>query len=57
MTTGKTILVIYHSQGGTMEEMAKRFAAGAAREESIAVDLKPAVEATLADCWSAAPLL
>lgn len=49
MATGKTILVIYHSQGGTMEEMAKRFAAGAAREESITVDLKPAGEATLDD--------
>ena len=49
MATGKTILVIYHSQGGTMEEMARRFAAGAAREESITVDLKPAGGATLAD--------
>lgn len=49
MSTGKTILVIYHSQGGTMEKMAKRFAAGAEREESITVVLKPAGEATLAD--------
>ena len=49
MSMGKTILVIYHSQGGTMEKMAKRFAAGAEREESITVVLKPAGEATLAD--------
>ena len=49
MSTGKTILVISHSQGGTMEKMAKRFAAGAERMESITVVLKPAGEATLAD--------
>lgn len=49
MAPEKTILVIYHSQGGTMEAMAKRFAAGASREENITVDLKPAGEATLED--------
>jgi len=45
----KTILVIYHSQGGTMEKMAKRFVDGAQREESVAVVLKRAQEATLED--------
>ncbi len=49
MATKKTILVIYHSQGGTMKKMAKRFAAGASREESVTVALKPAGDATLDD--------
>lgn len=49
MSTKRTILVIYHSQGGTMEKMAKRFSTGAGREESVAVVLKQAREATLDD--------
>jgi len=49
VSTKKTLLVIYHSQGGTMEKMAKRFITGAGREESVAVVLKQAREATLED--------
>jgi flavorubredoxin len=45
----KKILVIYHSQGGTMETMASRFAAGAAKELEIDVVLKKAGDANLAD--------
>ncbi len=37
-TKAKIILVIYHSQNGTMEHMAKRFANGAAKETT---DLTP----------------
>jgi flavorubredoxin len=47
--TKKTILIIYHSQGGTMAGMAKRFAEGAAREEGVAVLLKKAADATVDD--------
>jgi len=45
----KSILVIYHSQGGTMQRMAQRFARGAAREENIDVILKRAADAGLDD--------
>jgi len=45
----KTILVIYHSQGGTMEVMARHFARGAAREEAITTVLKRAGEAGIDD--------
>jgi flavorubredoxin len=45
----KKILVIYHSQGGTMETMASRFAAGAAKEQEIDVVLKKAGDASIAD--------
>lgn len=45
----KSILVVYHSQGGTMERMAHRFARGAAKEENIAVILKRAADAGLDD--------
>ena len=48
-TKEKNILVIYHSQGGTMELMANRFAKGAAREENVAVTLKKAVNAEVDD--------
>lgn len=48
-TKQKSILVIYHSQGGTMERMAHRFALGAAREENIAVILKKAADAGIDD--------
>jgi flavorubredoxin len=47
--TKKTILVIYHSQAGTMEQLANRFAQGASREEHIAVLLKKAGDASLSD--------
>lgn len=45
----KKILVIYHSLGGTMQTMARHFAAGAAKEETIEVVLKKAQDATLED--------
>ncbi|MEE4241590.1 MAG: flavodoxin domain-containing protein [Desulfopila sp.] len=45
----KNILVIYHSQGGTMEKMARRLAGGASREENIRVCLKKAQDAGLDD--------
>lgn len=45
----KTILVIYHSQGGATERLAHRFAQGAAKEENIAVILKKAGDAVLSD--------
>lgn len=44
-TKKKSLLVIYHSQGGTMERMAQRFARGAALEPAVAVVLKKAGEA------------
>ena len=45
----KNILVIYHSQGGTMEHMANQFALGAAKEQGIQVILKKARDANLED--------
>lgn len=48
-TQKKNILIIYHSQGGTMQLMASRFAKGAEKEVDISVTLKKAEEATLDD--------
>lgn len=48
-TLKKTLLVIYHSQSGTMESMARRFAAGAVREENVEVLFRRAGEATIDD--------
>lgn len=48
----KNILIIYHSQGGTMETMAQCFARGAAKEENIAVVLKKAADAAAEDLLS-----
>ncbi|MEE4240361.1 MAG: NAD(P)H-dependent oxidoreductase, partial [Desulfopila sp.] len=48
-TERRNILVIYHSQGGTMEKMARRLAGGASREENIRVCLKKAQDASLDD--------
>jgi len=45
----KNILVIYHSQGGTMEIMANRFAQGAAKEKDVTVTLKRAGSANADD--------
>ena len=45
----KSILVIYHSQSGTMERMAQRFAQGATKEQDIAVTLKRAGSAAVED--------
>ncbi|TKB24814.1 flavodoxin [Desulfopila sp. IMCC35006] len=48
-TLKKNILVIYHSQGGTMKRMAESFARGAAKEPNITVVFKKAAEASLED--------
>ncbi|MBN2108085.1 MAG: NAD(P)H-dependent oxidoreductase [Deltaproteobacteria bacterium] len=48
----KTILVIYHSQGGTTECMARAVADGAAGMEGACAVLKRAVEASLDDLLS-----
>lgn len=48
-TSKKSLLIVYHSQGGTMERMARRFAAGAAKEENIEVILRKAADATVDD--------
>ncbi len=45
----KRLLIIYHSQSGTMETMAQRFAKGATNEPGVKVVLKRAGEATLED--------
>lgn len=45
----KNILVIYHSQNGTMELMANRLAEGAVKEKNIAVTLKKAADTKLDD--------
>ena len=45
----KDILIVYHSQGGTMASLAHRFARGAALEEEVSVTLRRAAEATLDD--------
>jgi len=49
MTTKKKLLIIYHSQGGTMRRMADRFARGAAKETGITVVYKHAAEAQIDD--------
>lgn len=48
----KKILVIYHSQGGTMENMANRFVEGARKEKEIEVLFKKAGDATIDDLLS-----
>lgn len=45
----KSILVIYHSQGGTMELMANRFVKGAAKEENVEILFKRAADADVND--------
>ncbi len=45
----KSILVMYHSQGGATERLAYRFARGAAKEENIALVLKKAGDTALND--------
>lgn len=45
----KNILIIYHSQGGTMEALARRLAKGAGKEENVSVTFKKAVDACLED--------
>jgi len=48
-TKRKKILVIYHSQSGNMELMAKRLAKGAAKEKSVEIMLKRAANTHLDD--------
>jgi len=48
-TQKKSILVIYHSQSGTMKLMAHRLARGAAKEKNVAIILKKAVDANVDD--------
>ena len=48
-TKKKNILVIYHSQGGTMKLMASRLTKGAKKEGNVVVTLKKVVEANLDD--------
>jgi multimeric flavodoxin WrbA len=48
-TSKKNILVIYHSQGGTLDLLAKRLVKGAAKEENITVTFKKAADACLED--------
>ena len=45
----KNILVIYHSQGGTMRLMADHLARGAQKEENVSVICKKAAETTVQD--------
>lgn len=45
----KKLLVVYHSQGGTMNLLAERFATGAAREEGVLVVFRHAAEARIDD--------
>ncbi len=45
----KTILVVYHSKGGTMKKMADRFVYGAAKEENIRVICKKAGDGDIDD--------
>jgi flavorubredoxin len=46
---GKSILIIYHSQSGTMAKMAECLAAGAHNEQTVEVICKKAGEATVDD--------
>jgi flavorubredoxin len=48
-TQKKNILVMYHSQGGTMKLMAQRLAKGVAKEKNITLTFKKAVDAGLDD--------
>lgn len=48
-TSQKKLLIIYHSQGGTMDRLAQRFALGARQEEDVQIILKSAADAGLED--------
>jgi flavorubredoxin len=48
----KKLLIIYHSQGGTMKRMADRFAKGAAKETNITIVYKQAADAEIDDLLS-----
>jgi len=44
-----TVLVVYHSQSGTMKALAQQFAEGVEEEENVQVNLKKAQDAHLDD--------
>lgn len=48
-TPKKSILIVYHSQGGTMQGMAEYFARGAGKEPNITVTLKKAGDVEVQD--------
>ena len=48
----KKILVIYHSQSGTMKKMAETFVQGAAKIENIQIVYKQAMDASIEDLLS-----
>lgn len=48
-TQKKNILVIYHSQGGTMKRLAESFAQGVRKETNITVTFKKAADADVKD--------
>lgn len=52
----KKILIVYHSQGGTMERMARAVAEGASRVSEVEVVLRSAAQATLGDLVGCAGL-
>ncbi len=47
--TKKRLLIVYHSQSGTMERLALRLAQGARHEQEVETILKPAAEAGVED--------
>lgn len=47
--TKKRLLIVYHSQSGTMERLAQRLAQGAGHEQEVETILKPAAEAGVED--------
>ena len=48
----KRLLIVYHSQSGTMEQLARRLAQGARHEQEVETLLKPAAEAGVEDLLS-----
>jgi flavorubredoxin len=48
----KKLLIIYHSQGGTMKRMADQFSKGAAKETNISIVYKHAADAEIDDLLS-----
>ena len=47
--TKKRLLIVYHSQSGTMERLALRLAQGARHEQEVETIFKPAAEAEVED--------
>ncbi len=53
----KQLLIVYHSQGGSTESLARAASEGAAREETINVELRRAFDAGIDDLLSCHGLL